>query len=447
MLQSIFDLFNIKELRKRILMTLGILVVYRLGVAVPVPGVDGAAVEMMFKQQANTLLGFLDVFTGGALSRFSIFAMGIMPYINASIIMSLLQGAHVIPYLDHLAKEGETGRKRLNQITRYATVGLAIIQSFGLTQLVSRMSVPGTDIPVVQNPGLSFVLITMITLVTGTVFVMWLGEQITEFGIGNGISLIIFTGIVERFPVAVTNVFREVFQLQQRSPFGAAGLAVFLLVVTGLVIWLETGQRKIPVQYAKRVVGRKMMGGQSTFLPLKVDQSGVIAVIFATSLLQFPVTIASFAPQTAWGQRINDIFSHGAWWFLSLEAALIIFFCYFYNSVSFNPKDIAENLKKWGGFVPGIRPGEPTASYLEKVMERITLGGALAVAALVVLPNILQRKFNVPFYFGGTSILIVVGVALDTMAQLESHLIMRHYEGFSKTGRLEGRGRGRWYTA
>jgi preprotein translocase subunit SecY len=412
---------------------------------VPVPGIDADALTLFFKQQSNGLLGMLDVFTGGALGRAAIFSMGIMPYINASIIMSLLQGAHVIPYLDHLAKEGETGRKRLNQITRYATVVLAIIQSFGLSQLIMRMA--PNNVQIVQNPGVGFVLTTMVTLVTGTVFVMWLGEQITEHGIGNGISIIIFTGIVDRFPAAVSNVLREVFQLQQRTLFGAAGLAVFLVVVTALVVWLETGQRKIPVQYAKRVVGRKMMGGQSTFLPLKVDQSGVIAVIFAASLLQFPMTIASFAPQSAWARRVSDLFNHNNAWFLVIEAALIIFFCYFYNSVSFNPKDIAENLKKWGGFVPGIRPGEPTATYLEKVMERITLGGAIAVAALVVLPNILQRKFNVPFYFGGTSILIVVGVALDTMAQLESHLIMRHYEGFSKTGRLEGRGRGRWYTA
>jgi len=419
--------------------------VYRLGVTVPVPGVNGAAIELLFKQQANTLLGFLDVFTGGALSRFSIFAMGIMPYINASIIMSLLQGAHVIPYLDHLAKEGQAGQKRMNQITRYATVGLAFIQSFGLTQLISRLPLPG-DVPVVLNPGLGFTLTTMVTLVTGTVFVMWLGEQITEFGVGNGISLIIFTGIVDRMPSAVSNVFREVFELQQRSLFGAAFLLAALLAVTGLVVWLETGQRKIPVQYAKRVVGRKMMGGQSTFLPLKVDQSGVIAVIFAVSLLSFPVTIASFAPQSSWAHRLNDVFNRGVWWYNITYAALIIFFCYFYNSVSFNPKDIAENLKKWGGFVLGIRPGEQTALYLEKVMERITLGGSIAVATLAILPTLLQRKFNVPFFFGGTSILIVVGVALDTVSQLESHLIMRHYEGFSKTGRVEG-GRGRWYSA
>jgi preprotein translocase subunit SecY len=446
MLQSVFDLFKIKDLRNRILMTLGVIAVYRLGVTIPIPGVNADALTIIFKQQANSLLGFLDVFSGGALSRMSIFSMGVMPYINASIIMSLLQGAHVIPYLDHLAKEGEAGRKRLNQITRYATVVLAIIQSFGLTQLISRFPLPG-DIPVVTNPGLSFTIITMVTLVTGTVFVMWIGEQITEFGVGNGISLIIFTGIVERIPAAVMNIFREVFELQQRSLFGALAIGALLLVVTGLVVWLETGQRKIPVQYAKRVVGRKMMGGQSTFLPLKVDQSGVIAVIFAVSLLSFPVTIASFAPQSAWAQKVNMMFNHETWYYNTVYAALIIFFCYFYNSVSFNPKDIADNLKKWGGFVLGIRPGEQTALYLEKVMERITLGGALSVMTLAIMPTILQAKFNAPFLFGGTSILIVVGVALDTMSQLESHLIMRHYEGFSKAGRVEGRSRGRWYAS
>ena len=446
MIQSAFDLFKIKELRKRILVTLGVLALYRLGVVIPIPGVNADALAFIFKQQANSLVDFINVFSGGAFARMSIFSMGIMPYINASIIMSLLQGAHVIPYLDHLAKEGEAGRKRLNQITRYATVGLAIIQSFGLTQLIARLPLPG-DIPVVQDPGLAFTLTSMITLVTGTVFVMWLGEQITEFGVGNGTSLIIFTGIVESLPRSVMNVAREVFELQQRTLFGAAFLAALVLVVTGLVVWLETGQRKIPVQYAKRVVGRKMMGGQSTFLPLKVDQSGVIAVIFAVSLLSFPVTIASFSPQAPWARTVMSIFNRSSWGYNVVYASLIIFFCYFYNSVSFNPKDIAENLKKWGGFVLGIRPGEQTAQYLEKVMERITLGGSLAVATLAVLPTIFQQKFNAPFFFGGTSILIVVGVALDTISQLESHLIMRHYEGFSKTGRVEGRGRGRWYAA
>jgi len=446
MLQSVFDLFKIKDLRNRIFMTLGVIAIYRAGAAITVPGINKEAIQFLFSQQSNTLLGFLDVFSGGALSRISIFAMGIMPYINASIIMSLLQGAHVIPYLDHLQKEGETGRKRLNQITRYATVVLSIIQSFGLTQLITRLPLQG-DIAVVDNPTMGFTLITMTTLVAGTIFTMWLGEQITEFGVGNGISLIIFSGIVEGIPRALANVIREVFELHSRSIFGALFILALLLIVTGLVVWLETGQRKIPVQYAKRIVGRKMMGGQSTYLPLKVDQSGVIAVIFAVSLLSFPVTVASFSSQSAWGQKINEVFNESGWWYNAVYAILIIFFCYFYNSVSFNPKDIAENLKKWGGFVLGVRPGEQTALYLERVMERITLGGALSVATLAILPSILQSKINLPFYFGGTSILIVVGVALDTMSQLESHLIMRHYEGFSKAGKIEGRGRGRWYSA
>jgi len=446
MLQSAVDIFRIKDLRKRVLITLGVLAVYRVGVNIPVPGVNTEALIYFFKAQSNTLFGFLDIFTGGALMRFAVFSMGIMPYINASIIMSLLQGAHVIPYLDHLAKEGETGRKRLNQLTRYFTVLLALIQSFGLTQLITRIPLQSGQ-NVVDNPGLSFTLITMLTLVSGTIFVMWLGEQITEFGIGNGISLIIFAGIVDRIPSAVISVLREVFSLQQRSPFGAGALGIFVLIIVGLVVWLETGQRKIPVHYAKRVVGRKMMGGQSTFLPLKVDQSGVIAVIFAISILQFPTTIASFSPRSEWGSAVNHFLSPASWWYEVVYAGLIIFFCYFYNSVSFNPKDIAENLKKWGGFVPGIRPGDQTAVYLERVMERITLGGAISVATLAVLPTLMRQQLNVPFYFGGTAALIVVGVALDTMSQLESHLIMRHYEGFTKAGRIEGRGRGRWYTA
>ncbi len=427
-------------------MTLGVIAVYRIGVTIPIAGVNSNALAAMFNQQGNSILGFLNVFSGGALSRMSIFSLGIMPYINASIIMSLLQGAHVIPYLDQLAKEGEAGRKRLNQLTRYATVFLAIIQSFGLTQLISRQLIDGR-IPIVNDPGLAFSVVTMVTLVTGTVFVMWLGEQITEFGVGNGISIIIFSGIVERFPAAVLGMVREVFEFQQRSLFGALAIAVFLLVLTGLVVWLATGQRKIPVQYAKRIVGRKMMGGQSTFLPLKVDQSGVIAVIFAVSILSFPVTIASFSHESGWARRINDLFNPSSWYYNAIYGAMIIFFCYFYNSVSFNPKDIAENLKKWGGFVLGVRPGEQTALYLEKIMERITLGGALSVTALAILPTLLEKQLNTPFFFGGTSILIVVGVALDTLSQIESHLIMRHYEGFSKAGRVEGTGRGRWYSA
>lgn len=438
MIQSFGDIFKVPELKKRVSLTLGLLAVYRLGAVIPVPGINAEALIRIFQQHSNTLLGFLDIFSGGALKRLSIFAMGTMPYINASIIISLLQGAHVIPYLDHLAKEGQSGQKKMNQVTRYLTIILALIQSFGLTTLISRIPLPG-DVPVVTNPGPAFVALTVLTLVTGAMFVMWLGEQITESGIGNGISLIIFAGIVEGLPNAIHNMFVDIFQLQQRSLIGAILLVALVLVVTGLVVWLETGQRKVPVQYAKRVVGRKMYGGASTFLPVKVDQSGVIAVIFSVSLLSFPVTIAAFAPEASWAHKLTQMWERGTWWYEVLYASLIVFFCYFYNSVAFNPGEMAENLKKWGGFVPGIRPGEPTAQHLQRIMERITLGGALAVALLAVLPDYLRRGLNAPFFFGGTSLLIVVGVALDTVGQVEAHLIMRHYEGFTKNARIKGR--------
>jgi len=437
-LQSFGDIFKIAELKRKVFYSLGMLAVYRLGAIIPVPGINAEALVRLFQQHSNTLLGFLDIFSGGALKRLSIFSMGTMPYINASIIISLLQGAHVIPALDRLAKEGELGRRKLNQLTRYLTVVLALIQSFGLTTLITRIPLPG-DVPIVSNPNASFIAMTVLTLVTGAIFVMWLGEQITESGIGNGISLIIFAGIVEGLPTAIKNMFVEIFQLQQRSVVGALVLAALALAVTGLVVWVETGQRKVPVQYAKRVVGRRMYGGASTFLPIKVDQSGVIAVIFAVSLLSFPVTIAAFAPETPWARTLTQWWERGSWWYEILYASLIIFFCYFYNSVAFNPGEMAENLKKWGGFIPGIRPGEPTAQYLQKIMERVTLGGALFVAALAVLPDYLRRGLNAPFFFGGTSLLIVVGVALDTVGQIEAQLIMRHYEGFMKTGRVKGR--------
>jgi preprotein translocase subunit SecY len=437
-MQSFADIFKIPELRKRIFFTLGILIVYRVGVAIPIPGINAEAIQQLFKSQANNFLGFLDMFSGGAMSRMSIFAMGVMPYINSSIIMSLLQGAHVIPYLDRLAKEGENGRRQLTKITRYFTLLLAVIQSFGLTTLITKIRL-GQDIAVVREPGALFVFTTVITLTAGTIFIMWLGEQITESGVGNGISLMIFTGIVEGLPSALNQVRRMVFDLQEMSLLTALALLALVVGVVGLVVWVETAQRKIPVQYARRMVGRKMYGGASTFLPLKVNQSGVIAVIFAVSLLSVPVTFASFNPDGEWSKRILGLWNQRALWYEATYAGLIIFFCYFYNSVQFNPMDLADNLKKWGGFIPGIRPGEPTAEYINAVLVRITLGGALFVAALAILPDILHRVMNTPFYFGGTSILIVVGVALDTVGQLESHLIMRHYEGFSKTGRVKGR--------
>jgi preprotein translocase subunit SecY len=430
---------EVPDLRRRIGFTLGAIALFRVGAAIPIPGVNADAIKAIFNAQSNNLLGFLNTFSGGALGRFSIFSMGVMPYINASIILSLLQGAHVFPTLDRLAKEGELGRRKLNNYTRYLTLALGIFQSFGLTLAITKMPTPG-NIPVVSNPGPAFYCLTVLTLVAGTIFVMWLGEQITESGIGNGVSLIIFAGIVERIPSATMSLF-ELVRLEEINVIPAAAIVAALIVVIVLVVWLETAVRRIPVQYAKRLVGRRMYGGSQSYLPLKVDQSGVIAVIFAISLIQVPLTIAMFNAQTAWGQKITEVINRGNWAYDATYATLIVFFCYFYNSVSINPQDLADNLKKSGGFIPGIRPGEPTAKHIEWVMERITLGGALAVAAIAVLPDVLRRSFSVPFFFGGTSLLIVVGVALDTMGQIEAQLIMRHYEGFMKKGRIQGR----WY--
>jgi len=432
-------MFKVPELKRRILFTIGILAAYRVGATIPIPGVNAEALRALFAAQQNTLLGFLNIFSGGALGRLSIFSMGIMPYINASIIMSLLQGAHVIPYLDRLAKEGEQGRKKMNQITRYLTLGLGGLQSFGLTFAVTKMPAPG-GAPIVMNPTAGFIALTVLTLTTGTVFIMWLGEQITERGIGNGVSLIIFAGIVDRMPSAVADLIRLI-RIEEISLFKALFLIALVLVVTGLVVWVETAQRKIPVQYAKRVVGRRMYGGASTYLPLKVDQSGVIAVIFAVSLLAVPLTVAQFFPHSAWSTQVAK-WEKGNWVYEVVYASLIIFFCYFYNSVAFNPTELADNLRKWGGFIPGIRPGDATAQYIQRILERITLGGALFVAAIAVLPDYLRRALNAPFFFGGTALLIVVGVALDTIGQIQSHLIMRHYDGFFKGG---GGFKGRWF--
>lgn len=438
-MRSILDIVEAPDLRKRVFYTLGAIAVYRLGVAIPIPGINGDAIRSLFQLQANSLFGFLNIFSGGALSQFSIFSMGVMPYINASIIMSLLQGAHVIPQLDRLAKEGELGRRKLNQYTRYLTLLLASFQSFGLTVAITKMPTPG-NVPVVSNPTAWFYVVTVLTLTAGSVFVMWLGEQMTEQGIGNGTSLIIFAGIVDRLPGAAKSMI-DLLKSNELNLLQVLFLMALLVIVTASVVSVETAQRKIPVQYAKRVVGRKMYGGATSYLPLKVDQSGVIAVIFAASLLAVPMTIASFTPNAVWAEKMRDFMNRGNWIYECLYAGLIIFFCYFYNSVSINPVDLAENMKKSGGFIPGIRPGEPTSKYIDWVLERITLGGALFVAAVSVLPNYLRYTLHAPFFFGGTALLIVVGVALDTMGQLEAHLIMRNYEGFLKKGRI----RQRWF--
>ncbi|MDD4004754.1 MAG: preprotein translocase subunit SecY [Elusimicrobiaceae bacterium] len=433
------NLFRIPELKKRMLFVLIALAVYRAGAAIPIPGINSEALRSLFDANRNNLLGFLDIFSGGALGKFSILSMGVMPYINASIIMSLLSGAHVIPYLDRLSKEGELGRRKVNQITRVFTLVLAAFQSFGLTMALSHMPTPG-NVPIVIDPSPLFFFTTVLTLTTGTLFVMWLGEQMTENGIGNGISLIIFAGIVDRIPSGILNLVRLV-QADEIGIVFALVMAVAIFGIMGFVIWVETAQRKIPVQYAKRQVGRKMVGGASSYLPLKVDQSGVIAVIFAISLLMLPMTIMQFNPTAAWAQSLMDYFNSGGFLYEAAYAALIVFFCYFYNSVSINPKELADNMKKWGGFIPGIRAGDPTASHIEWILNRITFGGALFVVLIAIVPDVLRQKYALPFSFGGTTLLIVVGVALDTIGQLEAHLLMRNYEPMMKGQRI----RGRWF--
>jgi preprotein translocase subunit SecY len=423
------NIFKIPELKKRILFTLGLLIVYRVGVHIPVPGIDAMALASFFAKAKGTLLGLFDMFSGGALERLSVFALGIMPYISASIILQLL--TVTIPHLERLSKEGEQGRKKITQYTRYGTVVLSIVQGFGISVGLESMTSPG-GAPIVLVPGWAFRLMTVITLTAGTAFIMWLGEQITERGIGNGISLIIFAGIVCRMPQAIGNTFR-LLSTGEIAIFLVLIVVILMVAVIGFIIFVEQGQRRIPVQYAKRVVGRKMYGGQSTHLPLKINTSGVIPPIFASSIIMFPATLGSFIA-IPWIKEIASSIRPGNLWYELLFVGFIFFFCYFYTAVTFNPVDVADNMKKQGGYIPGIRPGKRTADYIDKVLTRITLGGAIYVSLVCVLPSILISKFNVPFYFGGTALLIVVGVAIDTIAQMESHMLSRHYEGFLKKG-------------
>ncbi len=426
---------NIPELRKRIVFTLLMLFVYRMGVQIPTPGINGEALASFFEKNANTLFGMFNMFSGGALENFSIFALGIMPYISASIIIQLL--TVVIPQLEALSKEGEAGRRKITQYTRYGTVGLAIIQGFFIASGLEGMSGPGGS-AIVLEPGIQFKLMTLLTLTSGTAFIMWLGEQMTERGIGNGISLIIFAGIVARLPAAIVNTV-ELVKAGSLTVILVPILLAMMAVVIGVIIFFETAQRRIPVQYAKRVVGRKVYGGQSSHLPLKINISGVIPPIFASSIMMFPATIGSFI-QIDWVQQISAALSPGTIYYYILFVAFVVFFCFFYTAVTFKPDDVAENLKKNGGFVPGIRPGKKTSEFIDKVLTRITVVGAAYLSVVCVMPTILISKFNVPFYFGGTALLIVVGVAIDTISQIESHLVMRNYEGFMKAGRVKGRG-------
>jgi preprotein translocase subunit SecY len=426
--------FKIPELKKRILFTLALLAVYRIGAHIPTPGIDGQALAAFFQQTQGTLLGFFDMFSGGALRRLTIFALGIMPYISASIILELL--TVVIPYLEKLKKEGEQGRKKITQYARYGTIVLSAVQGLGISLGLESMQSPIGAL-VVPDPGWSFRLMTVLTLTAGTSFIMWLGEQITERGIGNGISLIIFSGIVVGLPSAIVNTFRlmETGEINLLLMIFLVGLMV---AVVAAIVFMEAGHRKIPIQYAKRVVGRRMYGGQNTHLPLKLNTAGVIPPIFASSIISFPLTIATFTHHP-WLEWVSSALAPATPLYTLANVVMIFFFCYFYTAIIFNPMDVADNMKKYGGFVPGMRPGKRTAEYIDRTLTRLTFVGAIYLSFVVILPDYMIRYLNVPFYFGGTGLLIVVGVAMDTMQQIESHLVMRHYESFLKKGRLRGR--------
>ncbi|MGE5553248.1 MAG: preprotein translocase subunit SecY [Betaproteobacteria bacterium] len=425
MLDALKNAFQITDLRKKLVFTALMLVVYRLGSFIPTPGVDPSRLAELFRQGGN-VFGLLDLFTGGNLSHFTVFALGVNPYITASIILSLLQV--VIPKLEEMAKEGVEGRKKLAQYTRYGTVLLAVIQAYGTYLLISRAQFAG-GVSAILDPGPLTTLLIISTLTAGSMFLMWLGEVISEYGIGNGISLIIFFGIVARIPPATISIVQSI-GAGGLNPLAVLGFLVISVLTIAGVILIQEGQRRIPVQYAKRVVGRKLYGGTSTHIPLRVNQAGVIPVIFASSVLALPLTLLQYFPA---GRRWASAIGYGTFWYNFVEVILIVFFTYFYTAITFNPMQVADNMKKYGGFIPGLRPGRPTAEYLERVLTRITLVGALFLAVVAILPVILTRAFRIgAFAFGGTSVLIMVGVALDTMRQIEAHLLMRHYEGFIK---------------
>jgi len=417
-LETLRNAWKVADLRGKIIFTLLMLMVFRVGAHVPVPGIDTEALAEMIG--SGTFFGFFDFMSGGAFSDFTVFAMGIMPYINASIIMQLL--TVVIPALERLAKEGNEGRKKIVQYTRYGTVILGLVQAVGMTALLNQRQI-------LVNQGWDSYIIIVLTLTAGTAFLMWLGELITERGIGNGISLIIFIGILARFPGDIYSAIQSI-RTGEASIFGGIVFLLIAVAVFAAIVAMNEGQRRIPVQYSKRVVGRKVYGGQSTHIPLKVNQAGVIPVIFAMSILMFPPTIASWFPNSGFAQWTMSFFDTTSATYMIIYAALIVFFAYFYTAVTFNPQDVADNIKKYGGFIPGRRPGKPTADYIDGVLSRVTLSGAIFLAIIALLPNLVMSATGLNIYFGGTAILIVVGVALDTMKQIESQLLMRHYEGF-----------------
>ncbi|MBU2855693.1 preprotein translocase subunit SecY [Acidithiobacillus ferrooxidans] len=428
---------KINELRNRILFLLGALLVFRVGAHIPVPGIDPAAMATFFNQQRGTILGMFNMFSGGALSRLTVFALGIMPYISASIIFQL--AGSVFPKLEELKKEGEAGRRKITEYTRYATVILALMQGLGIAIAIEKMH--AGNVPVVINPGPLFLFTTTISLACGTVFLMWIGEQITERGIGNGISMIIFAGIVAGLPDAIGTTF-ELMKTGQFQPLFVVALFVLALAVTGFVVFMESAQRRIPIQYAKRQVGRKVYGGQSTHMPLKVNMSGVIPPIFASSIILLPATLSGWfanVPGMEWLARFGQALSPGSALYVVVFTTAIVFFAFFYTAMVFNPRETADNLKKSGAFVPGIRPGEHTAKYMDRILTRLTLWGAIYLTLVCLLPEFLIVQYNVPFYFGGTSLLIVVVVMMDLMGQIQSHLLTHQYEGLIRKNPLGGR--------
>ncbi len=460
MIESLRNIFQVGDLRTRVLFTLGMLAVYRVGSHIVVPGVNTEALALLADQVSNTMFGLYDMFSGQNLSNMTIFALGIMPYISASIILQLL--TVVSPHLERLSREGELGRRKITQYTRYGTIALAIIQAASIAVFLERQTDAVGGLPLVYEGGWGFRLMTVLTLTTGTGLVMWVGEQITERGIGNGMSLIIFAGIIVGLPSAVITTFEQL-STGQMSLLRLILLIVLMIVVIAAIVFIERGQRRVPVQYAKRLVGRRMYGGTSTHIPLKVNTGGVIPVIFASSLLALPATIAAMFPTGSWGETIVTQLSYTMPLYNLLYVAGIIFFAYFYTAIIFNPDDVAENMRKYGGFVPGIRPGKRTAEYIDTILTRITAVGAVYLALVAILPEFLMAGFkvapipfvgewldtnlpewftqgmNVTFYFGGTSLLIIVGVSMDTVQQVESQLIMRHYDGFMKKTRVRGR--------
>ena len=459
-MDSLKNLWQVEDLRKRILFTLLILGVYRIGNFIPTPGVNPQALAELANQLSNTMFGLYDMFSGGNLSKVTIFALGIMPYISASIILQLL--TVVWPYLERLSKEGELGRRKITQYTRYGTILLSIVQSLGIAIFLEKQTNIAGGLPLVSDPGWMFRFLTVLTLTTGTCFIMWLGEQITERGIGNGMSLIIYAGIVVGFPSAVYTTAQQL-QTGQMNLLRLVLLALMMVLVVAAIVFVERGHRRVTVQYAKRVVGRRMYGGSSTHIPLKVNTGGVIPVIFASSILAFPMTLAPAFAEGSWFRAATDQIQWGMPLYNLLYVAGIIFFAYFYTAIIFNPDDVAENMRKYGGFIPGIRPGKRTAEHIDTILTRITLVGAVYLALIALLPEVLIAGFRVEpipfigeqldallprfitegmgvtFYFGGTSTLIVVGVAMDTVQQVESQLIMRHYDGFMRRTRIRGR--------